>query len=180
MDRHIRPEAERNDRNVRTIIPKLTQLANSHTTWCADPVGEQDSYDNGYILRSAGRDVREWRTATAQEKVHMIESAFLRHDVDGFFVHPGNTDDRAKRHTVVRGSNDWLVEDSVSGERYRLLPDGSRANIGEGTRSIHQSAGGESRIRSESDIDTWFPTPPDRAAIRASGRFLPLERLVSA
>jgi len=134
-------------------------------------------YDFGYVMKSIGRDAREYVTATAAERIRIIEESFLRHEVDGCFVHGGTTDDWANNHTIEKGTDYWLVTDRRTGHQYRLLPDGWQA-MADGTPIPRApSAGGESRIRSARDIEAAVGPPPSPTQIEASGRFDPLRHL---
>ena len=49
-------------------------------------------YDYAYIMNAIGCDVREWITASSDERTGFIEKALLRHpEVDGYFVHEGTS-----------------------------------------------------------------------------------------
>ena len=56
-------------------------------------------YDLGYVMNCIGRDVREWITTPSQKRIGFIEAAFPRHEVDGYFVHAGNTDEWVEKHS---------------------------------------------------------------------------------
>jgi len=134
-------------------------------------------YDFGYIMRSTGRDPRGWITASAEERITCIEEAFLRHQVDGYFVHSGCNDNWADSHTVEKREDYWLVTHTETGEQYRLLPDGWHAEADGTTVPRAPSAGGVSRIQTWEDLDRLVPSPPTEDEIDASGRFRPLHHL---
>ena len=135
-------------------------------------------YDIGYVMRSIGRDPREWTTASAQERIDAIKESFRLHEVDGFFVHSGRNDDWVKGHTVEKLDAYWMVTELETGEQYRLLEDGWRAEA-DGTlipRAL--SAGGVSKIQSWEDLDREVPPPATEDEVEESGALWPLRHLV--
>ena len=134
-------------------------------------------YDIGYVMSSLGRDLREYPTHTADERIRVIEQSFLLHNVDGFFVHAGTNDDWANTHTVEKRPDYWLVTDKATGEQYRLLPDGWMAKADGTAIPRSPSAGGVSQIQSEADIERLVPRPATEHEAEASGRFGPLRHL---
>jgi hypothetical protein len=134
-------------------------------------------YDVGYVAASIGKDIREYLTASSQERISIIEENFLRHEVDGFFVHAGTNDDWVKHHSVTRGDDYWQVRDLRTGEDYRLLPDGLTAHA-QGQRDLRNPThGGVSKIQTFGDLESLVPAPPTDAEIEESGLFRPLRHL---
>ena len=137
-------------------------------------------YDCGYILRATGRDLRDWVARGSRERVRIVEDGLLLHDVDGMFVHAGCDDSWRRRHRVTPGDAYWTVTERKTGRRFRLLADGSQATTDGVVIPGDDSAGGISRIQSESDILEVAPATPSRREMIRSGRFKPLNRLVRA
>jgi len=134
-------------------------------------------YDYGYMMASIGRDAREFITASASQRIRLIEESFLRHDVDGMHVYSGATDEWVNKHTVEKFDDYWMVTENETGGKYRLLPDCSTARE-DGTRVPHASSVyGVSRIQTMGDIDKHLSPPPTEHAINASGRYAPLRYL---
>ena len=70
-----------------------------------------------------GRDLREWTTGTARDRLEALEASFLLHQpLDGIFVHSGCTDQWAQTHQVERLETHWRVTHRETGEAYGLLP----------------------------------------------------------
>ena len=135
-------------------------------------------YDFAYVMRSTGRDPREWITASAQERIDTIEESFLRHDVDGIFVHGGCNDNWVNSHTVEKLDQYWMVTHTETGEQLRLLPDGWHAEA-DGTPVMRPpSAGGVSKIQTWQDLDREVPPPATEGEIEASGTYWPMRHLV--
>ena len=135
-------------------------------------------YDFGYMMRSTGRDIREWVTASAQDRIDVIEESFLLHDVDGYFVHVGCNDDWVNSHAVEKRDTYWMVTGLETGERYRLLPDGSRAEADGTPITRGLASGGVSKIQTWEDLDRELPAPHTQADVAASGALCPLRHLV--
>ena len=134
-------------------------------------------YDFGYLMKSIGRDPREYCTHNAAERIQAAEESFLRHEVDGIFVHGGTNDSWAKAHKVEKFADYWLITQTDTGEQYRLQPDGWRARA-DGTKIPRApSAGGVSRIQTQEDVDRLAPRSPAPESIEASGRFSTMRHL---
>jgi uroporphyrinogen-III decarboxylase len=134
-------------------------------------------YDMGYVMRSIGQDVREYCTHNAAGRLQAIEESFLRHDVDGIFVHGGANDGWAKTHTVEKHADYWMVTNKDSGHQYRLQPDGWIARA-DGTKIPRPpSHGGVSKVQTEDDLRRLAPKIPTEESLEASGRFGPLKYL---
>lgn len=114
-------------------------------------------YDAGYIAQISGQDPRAWIASSPAERIEMIERAFLRHEVDGFFCHGSATDDFTLIHTVEKHTEYWLITNKQTGERFRLLPDGCRAQADGTPIPRAPSSGGNSRVQSEDDIERFAP-----------------------
>jgi hypothetical protein len=136
-------------------------------------------YDIGYTYRSLGRDQRDFFLATPEEHDSVIEQSFLLHDVDAFFVHPGTNGHWAKEHAVEKFPDYWLVTVKATGERFRLLPDGCRAEADGTPVRRNPSADGVSRIQAWADLDALVAPPLTEAEIEATGRWSAMRRLVS-
>lgn len=135
-------------------------------------------YDMGYMMRGTGQDERGWVTATAAERIKTIEDMFLRHEVDCYFVHNGASDEFADTHTIEKHEAYWLITNRKTGEQYRLLPDGCRAQADGTPIPRPPSAGGVSKVRTEADLDTALPRyAPGGPEMRA--RYAPLRHLVA-
>lgn len=114
-------------------------------------------YDAGYICQISGHDPRAWIASTPAERIEMIERAFLRHPVDGLFSHGSATDDFMEVHTVDKRADYWLITHKETGETFRLLPDGCRAQADGTPIPRAPSSGGNSRIQTEADIERFAP-----------------------
>lgn len=136
-------------------------------------------YDMGYVTASTGRDAREWVTGPSADRVRMIEESFLRHDVDGLFVHSGTDDGWAEAHVVEKRPDYWLVTEKATGRQHRLLPDGWQAQADGTPVPRAPSRGGVSRIRSASDLDALVPPPPTPREVESSARWGPLRNLAA-
>ena len=134
-------------------------------------------YDFGYLMSCIGREPREFVTASGRERIQYIEAAFRRHEVDGYYVHSGNSDAWVERHVVEKLSDYWLVTDQQTGYEFRLLPDGWRAEADGTPIPRAPSAGGVSAIRSTADVEARVGEPPSAESIRRSGRYEPLAHL---
>ncbi|NQU10980.1 hypothetical protein HQ590_09335 [bacterium] len=135
-------------------------------------------YDCGYVMRSTGRDLREWRTHTGAERIAAIEASFLRHDVDGVFVHYGTTDDWAAAHSIEKHADSWLITDRTTGEQHRLLPDGGTATVAGTPNPVTLSHEGVSLVETVADLDRLCPAGAATAStLEAAGRFEPLRHL---
>lgn len=135
-------------------------------------------YDFGYLTKCTGHDPREYVTASSAERIRLIEEAFLRHEVDGIFVHSGTTDEWANSHTIEKCDGYWLVTNTKSGATHRLLPDGWGAEADGTQRPRAPSHDGVSRIQSADDLDRVVPPPPTEEDIAKSGRSGPLRNFV--
>lgn len=135
-------------------------------------------YDIGYVMRSLGRDPRQQITATTEESVQIIEENFLLHEVDGIFVHYGNSDEWAKTHIVEKTADHWMVTHKETGDRYRLLPDGWCAEEDGTPIPRAPSSGGVSLIQTPEDIDALVSAPPQEE-VELTGRYAPLRHLIS-
>jgi len=124
-----------------------------------------------------GREPREFVAASTQQRIQYIEEAFLRHEVDGYYVHAGSGDAWVERHRVEKRPDYWLVTDRQTGAQHRLLPDGWRAEADGAPIPRAPSAGGISAIRTEADLEARVGEAPSAQAIRESGRYGPLARL---
>ena len=135
-------------------------------------------YDFGYVMRSGGYDVREWVTSSSVDRIRYMEEAFLRHDADGCFVHTGTSDKWVRNHRIEKLEDYWMITNVETGEKYRLLPDGWRAEA-DGTPILrHLSSGGVSKIRSRRDIEKQIKDPSTPKDFECSGFFLPIRHLV--
>ena len=138
-------------------------------------------YGAGYIMRSAGRDIREKSVCTAREWIESIEKSFLRHkQIDLFRLQPGRPASAGSNLKVEKIEAYWRVTDTVSGERWGLLPDGSICEF-DGVRISRKAKQvfAEPRIRSEDDMDTVVGKVPDRAEMEGRGTYGPLKYMVS-
>ena len=134
-------------------------------------------YDFGYLMNCIDREPRDFVTSSAQQRIQYVEAAFLRHAVDGYYVHAGTTDAWVRQHRVEKFSDYWLVTHRQTGAQHRLLPDGWRAEADGTPIPRAPSTGGVSNIRSASDLDTHVGSPPSIEAIRRTGRYAPLAHL---
>jgi hypothetical protein len=139
-------------------------------------------YDYGYLMSSAGRDIRDYITASGEQRVELIEKNFLRHEVDGFFVHIGTSGDWAENKRIEKHPDHWLITEKATGRRYRLLPDG--CEVDENGKPFKEFVSRDTffrkeqtPIRSEADIDRVIPAAPTEAEIEATGRYHPLRNL---
>jgi len=111
------------------------------------------------------------------ERIQAVEESFLRHDVDGIFVHGGTTDRWAQSHTVEKFEDYWMVTHKETGHQYRLQPDGWQAKA-DGTKIPRPpSHGGVSRVQNEEDVERLASRPATEKQIEASGRFSTLRHL---
>ena len=78
-------------------------------------------YDWGYVIKLSGADPRKAITATPSERAEHMENAFVRHKVDGCFVHSGAPANRywKKRLHVEEMGEYWMMTDEDTGERFR-------------------------------------------------------------
>jgi hypothetical protein len=127
-------------------------------------------YDIGYVARLSGLDVRSYLFCTPTERLGLLETAFLRHRVDGFFCHTGISESVLAEHQVEKHADYWLITHQPTGHRFRLLPDGTHATP-DGQPIVHHpvTASGESRIRNMADLDRAVP-PPAPAAMDRTNR----------
>lgn len=144
----------------------------------ADRIPIVPIYDYGYVMTSIGRDMRSYMTASAKERIEFIEESFLRHKmIDGLFVHAGCNDNWVNNNEVEKFENYWMITNKISGEKYRLLPDGCKADK-EGNPFLRNlSNKGISRITSKYDIDRLLPAVPTEEAVEGSGQFWPLRHI---
>jgi hypothetical protein len=154
-------------------------------------------YDDGYVQKNTGRDVRSWGLCSAREGIQMIEEGFLLHkDIDGMVVHDGWNDDASKNLKVEKLDSHWRVTDTTArnvrwhrppppwpriertGSQWGLLPDRSVC-AADGTPIPRQSGGlaWESKIQTTGDIDSVVGLCPTEAEMDATGRFWPLRHL---
>ena len=134
-------------------------------------------YDAGYVMSSIGRDQREWQTHDSAEGVAVIEESFLRHDVDGMFVHYGAADGWKAAHDVEVHDDYWLVTEKATGHQYRLLPNGCAAQADGAPIPRAPSSSGVSQITSLADIDRVFPKPSSAHEGETPERLAPLRHL---
>ena len=136
-------------------------------------------YDIGYVAACLDLSPRDVLTASREQYADIIEKGFLRHDVDGYYVHGGGASDWNSEHTILDPSGDaWLVEDNETGARWRLLPDCSRLTPEGKPIPRNESRGGVSRIQSMQDLDGLPRPAPTDADFEAAGTLAPLQRLV--
>jgi len=136
-------------------------------------------YDIGYIAAGVGLSPRDILMATREQYADIVEHGFVRHDVDGCYVHGGTAGNWNSEHTILDQSGDaWLVEDNETGARYRLLPDCSRLTPEGKPIPRNESRAGVSRIQSLRDIDRLPRPDPSDADFDAAGSLAPLQRLV--
>ena len=135
------------------------------------------AYDFGYLMNCIGREPREFVVASGQRRIEYIEEAFRRHEVDGWHVHSGTSNDWDQRHDAEKLPEYWLVTDRETGAQHRLLPDGWRAEADGTPIPRAPSADGISKIRSASDLDAHVGPPPSIEEIRRGGRYGPLSHL---
>lgn len=133
-------------------------------------------YDEGYFMKSVGRDVRDFIVASSDENVRYIEESFRRHMVDGFYVYSGTNDDFCNNHSIEKYDDYWLITEKTSGNQKRLLPEGCFVARDGKPLLMVQTSSGLSRIIDEGDIDVWAPTLT-LEDIEATGRYRPLENL---
>ena len=137
-------------------------------------------YDNGYLMMSAGRDIRDYITASSRQRIAYIEDAFIRHGGDGCMVHTGCADGWAEGHDVEKFPDFWMVTEKSTGRKYRLLPDGCEARE-DGTPFAQDVSHdmflrkGVPGITSEEEIDAVIPPVPTDTVLEESGRFRPLK-----
>lgn len=139
-------------------------------------------YDTGYLMTSAGKDPRDYITASGKERVESIERCFLRHPTDGYFVHTGCNDDWVNAHTVEKFKDYWMITEKATGRKYRLLPGGAEADEdGKPFRQDYSSDmflhKGITGIESRDDIDRVIPPVPSEKEIDEIGRFAPLKHM---
>jgi hypothetical protein len=139
-------------------------------------------YDSGYLMRSAGRDIRDYIIATGEQRTAYIEENFLRHKVDGLFVHIGSTDEWIRNNTIEKHPDYWMITEKATGRRYRMLPDG--CDVDEDGKPFQEFVSRDSFFRNggdpivtEEDITRVVPSIPTEADIDATGRFQPLRNL---
>jgi hypothetical protein len=134
-------------------------------------------YDLGYLARCAGQDERAWHTASAAERLAMIEKGFRRHDVDGFFVHPGTTDEFVEAHRIEVLDSCWLITNRSTGEQYRLLSDGRRVQAN--GEAYPPAMDGRNRIQTEADIERRAAPVLAENDPRMLARYAPLNYLAA-
>lgn len=134
-------------------------------------------YDVGYFMPAIGRDQREFLFASHAEAIRFTEESFLRHEVDGMFVHWGGNDDYLARHDIERGPGDWIITNRETGEVQRLMPDGCWADA-DGAPLLHAPSNkGVSLMRTEDDL-AKLPPVPTVAEIENMKRFCNLSYMV--
>jgi len=131
-------------------------------------------YDAGYIMKIAGRNARDFISASGQQRIGYIEKSFLRHKVDGLFVHPGCRDQWEKEHDIQKIDGYWLVTEKATGKKFRLFPDGSKFY-----ERQEISTDPDPAITKSSDIDKVVKSCLSRKEIDDSGRFDPLRHLAN-
>ena len=136
-------------------------------------------YDMGYMATSTGRDIRDWATCSAQQRIQLIEDSFLLHgEIDGFVAHGGCNDDFVGNHQVEKFDEYWRVTSTATGEQYGLLPDGSRCSAnGHPLPAEGEHMGWESKIQSPEDIDRFTDPVPTADEVEAGGRYWPIRHL---
>ena len=135
-------------------------------------------YDWGYVIKLSGADPRKAITATPSERAEHMENAFVRHKVDGCFVHSGAPANRywKKRLHVEEMGEYWMMTDEDTGERFRLMPDGTRRNEDGSIDCSEMLDNGQSEVGSLGDAEDLIPlhSPAD---IESTGLFTPLHKL---
>lgn len=134
-------------------------------------------YDIGYVMASIGKEYRDFITASAKQRIEYIEKNFLRHKVDGIFIHKGCNDDWVKNHIIDKFKDYWLITEKFTGRKYRLLADGTRLEEDGTPISVELSHGGASKVTSRKDIGLVVPPVPTERDIEDSGAFWPLKHL---
>lgn len=135
-------------------------------------------YDIGYIAKAAEVDVRTIMTQGGEFRTKIIEKAFLRHKVDGFFVHRGVNDEWVKNHDIEVFDEYWMITDKKTGKKYRLRSDGYQAKE-DGTPILRAQSQKDniSLINNKEDMDKLIPNVPSLSEIEEDCRFKPLESL---
>ena len=132
-------------------------------------------YDWGYVIKLSGADPRKALTATPSERSRYMENAFARHNVDGCFVHSGAPENRywKKRLRVEELGEYWMVADEDTGERFRLMPDGTRRNEDGSADSSEMFCAARGDIADIGDVENLIPLY-SAADIEFVGGFAPL------
>jgi uroporphyrinogen-III decarboxylase len=134
-------------------------------------------YDWGYVMTSQGKDIRDYITSSAKQRIEYLENNFLRHKVDGFFIHKGCNDDWVNNNEVEKHKDYWMITEKLTGRRYRLLPDGCRAKEDGTPIARNLSNAGISKVLKKSDIDKEVPPVPSEEEVEDSGAFWPLKHI---
>ena len=125
-------------------------------------------YDISYVMKSIGSDPRDFTVSDSKERIRYLEECFLRHEVDGYFVHVGRNDDWSKEHKVEKSEPNWIITNKATGRVRYLAPDGTYVN--EEKKDV-------SGIGKSADIDRFFTKARSKESIQSSGRFWPLKHL---
>jgi hypothetical protein len=135
-------------------------------------------YDLGYILKLCGADPRKAIIGTPDERAQYVETAFLQHDVDGYFVHTGSPADRYcdKRFHVQELEKHWLVTDEETGERFRLMPDGTRRTEDGSADNCEMLENDSSAVDGTVDVAELIPLHSEEY-YESIGRLAPLRRM---
>lgn len=137
----------------------------------ADTVPVMPIYDRGYMLRLVGRDEREHLTTSPEKWGQLQEQVLLRHPTDGLFVHVCAEREWVERQRVERFEDHWRFTDTMTGVRFKALPDGV---------AIYDDPEAQPPqvfVREEADLDR-LPPPPDPEKIACSGRYEPLRYMM--
>ena len=116
-------------------------------------------YDNSYLSTCMSKDPRLFFTASSKERDLLIEESFLRHELDGFFVWEGTSDEWSNCHEIEKKSGYWLVTDVRDGIKKRLLPNCTWLNEDGSAASKCDIFAGEPRIKNENDIYKFISKP---------------------
>ncbi|NLJ41167.1 MAG: hypothetical protein GX352_06115, partial [Clostridiales bacterium] len=142
-----------------------------------DRVPTYAAYDDGYMMAIQGKDMRDFINCSGKELAEHMERAFVRHELDGMCVFAGHNGSWMNNHTVEKLKDYWIVTEKYTGEKYRLLPDGSKTKEDGTPIKRNLSNAGVSKIMTIADIDREVPTPPSDREIEDSGYLLPLKHL---
>ena len=152
------------------IIKSIYKIKTALERGFSDTVPIMPIYDISYVMRSIGKDPRCFITADSNDRINYIEKCFLRHDVDGCFVHIGGNDDWADDHIVEKGDPYWKIINKTTGKVRFLAADGN-----------YQKSDIEYDFtkRSEKVIDNFFIKSRTKESVESSGRYRPLKALSS-
>lgn len=123
-------------------------------------------HDLGYIMRSQGHCVRDYRAGTMEERADYIVNAYSKHGTEGYFVHPISDVHFEERNRIEeKGQEFYIIRDLEKQELYRMNRNGDRFTM-EGVPYHMLDSSFESKVTCEADIKRLLPSFREREDVR--------------